>query len=546
MRNCRASLAMMIFAITCSAPVVRAQEESAAKESPFQETAVSVLSGGLLYFIEYGHFPHFLSYDKMKGRDFDAALHDRIHRFPDELLKVLADPNSPDNETAIMCLAYYACFARAHAAQLREKDLATAVDWALAPYTEKIQKGLVAGLDAKKEKTRVFAAVAILARDERHVRANDVLRAAVRSDDVETLMTACNLIGVARLNSPQGIAYLRFLMKHPKKEAREAAAGAAITLGPEARALTPDLIEMYKAGKNAVGVYYYPFALAGPQQGNLALMALEGLKEHVEPAIPLLVGRFDLSSDEEQIATLACLANVGQTRATYLTARKAVGSGRLPVKLAAACALLRIGCGGADEAELLKKALLDNATRTVAFESCQRFGPPSREIVAILISLLGSDEEDVRIQATFALGCIGTPARAAVPAITKLLARDDDHMKHTFRSVQVAAQSLAKIGGKEATAALSRVAGANSETTNPRFAMMYLTDVTDDLPPATLDVLVGALKGIHKDGAAMALSNLGERARPVRRHLEEYGNDPDIGWIIDTALRRIPANPRDR
>jgi hypothetical protein len=37
---------------------------------------------------------------------------------------------------------------------------------------------------------------------------------------------------------------------------------------------------------------------------------------------------------------------------------------------------------------------------------------------------------------------------------------------------------------------------------------------------------------------------LGEGARPVRRDLERLRQDPDVGWILDTALRRLSANSR--
>ena len=117
-------------------------------------------------------------------------------------------------------------------------------------------------------------------------------------------------------------------------------------------------------------------------------------------------------------------------------------------------------------------------------------------------------------------------------------------MTHTFHSTQAAAYALAKIRGKEAAAALLRV--ADSQASGARYAIMYLPDVGDDLPPTTLEVLVRVIKSDDgpKDMAAIALSNLGERARSVRRELESLLDDPAVGWIIDTALRRIPANPR--
>jgi hypothetical protein len=74
---------------------------------------------------------------------------------------------------------------------------------------------------------------------------------------------------------------------------------------------------------------------------------------------------------------------------------------------------------------------------------------------------------------------------------------------------------------------------------------MYLPELGDDLPPTALAVLVRAIEGNDrpKDMAAVALSNLGRRARPVRRDLERLLEVPEAGWILDTALGRIAANP---
>jgi hypothetical protein len=190
---------------------------------------------------------------------------------------------------------------------------------------------------------------------------------------------------------------------------------------------------------------------------------------------------------------------------------------------------------------LLKKALANDASKNLAIEICQQFGPPSREIAASLIAMLDDKNENVRISATRALARIGPLAAEAVPGIEKLLAKEEDGMTHTFTSTRSAAYALAKIRGKEAAAALLRV--ADSKASGARYAIMYLPDLGDDLSPTALAVLVRAIESDDrpKDVAAMALSNLGERARPVRRDLERLLDEPTAGWILDTALRRILA-----
>jgi hypothetical protein len=87
---------------------------------------------------------------------------------------------------------------------------------------------------------------------------------------------------------------------------------------------------------------------------------------------------------------------------------------------------------------------------------------------------------------------------------------------------------------------------ADSKVSGARNAMLYLPDLGDDLPPTALAVLVRAVKRDDRprEMAAITLANLGERARAARRELEGMGEDRAIGWIIDSALRRIPAHRR--
>jgi HEAT repeat protein len=426
-----------------------------------------------------------------------------------------------------------------------EKDLSFAVDLALAPHTGKIREALVASLQAKAPKTRLWAARALLCLDESHAKANELFQASAASADAKLLVETSNFIGLARLTSPQAIEYLGRLLKHRDPSVRESAAGAAITMGRSARDLAPALIALLETGENAKGQYYCPFVIGLPQGGNLALMALESLKEQAKPAIPAILARFAKANDEDQLTMLACLASIGhKDDACLATVRKTLKSDKSNLKLAAACTLLHLAPADREATGLLKKALANDATKNLAIEICQRFGPPSREIARSLLPMLDDQKEDVRINATHALARIGPPAAESVPGIEKLLAKEEDHMTHTFQSTQAAAHALAKIRGKEAAAALLRV--ADSKASGARYAIMYLPDLGDDLPPTALAVLVRAIESDDrpKDVAAIALSNLGERARPVRRDLERLLEEPTAGWILDTALRRIPAKPR--
>lgn len=532
-------IAMVLAVLPC--PSVALGHENSPKKTPFQETAASLLGGTALQLIDSWHFPHFASWARYNV-NADTIFRRRFRSFPDDLISALADQDAVNQEAAVSFLATYTSLARAHAAQLVEKNLSLAVDLALAPHTEKIRKALLASLRAKSPRVQLMAALTLLSLDERHVKANEILLASATSADAELLGETSHWIGVARLATPQVIEHLRQLLQHRDKSVRHKAVGAVITMGPAARELTPAVMRLLKTGKDAEGAYSYPFAMALPQQGNLALMALESLEEHAKAAAPALVTRFPKANTKDQITILGCLGNIGlKDDACLAIVRKCLENEKPNLKLAAACTLLRLAPADRQATDLLKKALADETTRSLVVGMCQRFGPPSPEIVATFVSMLDSKNENTRIEATRALAQIGPHARQAISAIEKLLAKDEDGRTHTFQSTRAAALALSKIRGKEAAAALLRVADSNAG--GARYAMIYLCDFGDDLPPNTLAVLVRAMEKEDgpRDSAAIALCNLGERARPVRRDLEPFLEVPEIGWIIDTALRRIPA-----
>jgi HEAT repeat protein len=547
-------VAILLGVFLCT-PSGFGQEKEEPKKTPFQETAEWLMSGSAIQLMEYWHLPHLTSWNRLIGDDgFGAFLNvgdtlagfqKRSQSFPDELVKALNNPDGVDHETAVEFLAAYACMARHHAAHFSEKSHSRAVDLALAPHTGKIREALVISLQAKAPKTRLMAALTLLSLEESRARANEVLEASAKFANAELLAEACGFIGSAHLTSPQAIAFLGRMLKHTDPTVREAAAGAAITMGRSARDLAPALIAFLETGKNAHGNYQYPLSISLPIPGNLALMSLESLAAYAKPAVPVILAQFTTASEEEQLAILACLANVGpKDKACLDLVRKTVKLEKAKLKLAAACTILHLAPGDREATELLQKALAEDTTKKTAIESCKRLGPPSREVVGSLLTLLDDKEEAVRVGALLALARIGPPAADAVLGIERLMAKEDGHITYTFHSFQAAANALARIRGKEAAAALLRV--ADSKTDGARYAMMYLPELGDDLPPTTLTVLLRAIKSDDrtKDMAAMALSNLGERARPVRRDLERMINDPAVGWILDTALRRIPANPR--
>lgn len=491
--------------------------------------------------VEHWHLPHFMSWSKLKGDDFDAEFRKRMASFPDDLVQAIGNRDSMDHKAAVQFTAVYAHWVRSHAAHLSAGNLAVAVDRALAPHTAKIRDGLVGSLQTKEAKTRLMAALTLLSLDEKHLKAIEILQASASSPDAELVSKTCECIGLAHLTSPEAFEYLRCALNHADKTVRQAAAVAVINMGPAASKMAPALITFLETGKEVEGTNQAPFTISIPQFGNLALIALESLKEHARPAIPTLLARFAKADPKDQTLMLACLANTGQKDAACLAiVRKLIQSEDIDLQLAAGCTLLHLIPGDQEGAKLLKKALGAEATRKNALNICRKLGPPSPEIVAVLTSMLDNKTETIRLDATLALARIGPHASEAVPALEKLLAKEEDGITHTFQSTRAAAAALAMIGGNKAAAALLRVADSN--VSGARYAVNCLTDLGAALPPTAPAVLVRIIKG--NDGpkveAAIALSNLGERARPVRKEMEGLLETAEVGWILDTALRRIP------
>lgn len=531
---------VLLAVAACFVKNVRADEP---KESPFQELATGLLGGAMMHMIEYGHFPHFASFHRAKG-DLDDETRKCCKRFPVDLIEAFGKQRSADQETAITSLAVYASYARRHALDLSSCDPARQVELAFAPHTEKIRKALVASLQ-EVPKTRLFAALTLLTLDDKDARANQAFAVAAKSA-TEPTSELCMFLGVARISSAEVLEYLRALLAHCSIEVRHQAANAIITMGPAARDVAPALVAFFQTGEEARGTYQYPFAITSSQEGNLALMAIESLQEHGRPAVPAILARFSRATDEDKIAMLACLASIRcKGKDCVALVRSAFDSKQSKLQLTAACTLLHLAPDDPRATRLIVTALKNEATRDEILEICGRVGPPSRAVVDALLPYLESKKEDTRISATRALAKIGPSAAKAVPAIERLLAKEENPQlytatSHTFQSLHAAANALARIGGKDAASALMRVAGR--DVGGSCYALMYLPQLGDDLPPNAVEVVTRALKSEERKlFAAMALSNLGERARPARRSLENLLDDPDIGWIVDTALRRIPA-----
>src|SRR5262249_18758964 len=175
-------------------------------------------------------------------------------------------------------------------------------------------------------------------------------------------------------------------------------------------------------------------------------------------------------------------------------------------------------------AALVKDALQskENDVRSQALQVCIEVGPKSPSLVAALRALLGDDNEYTRIGASEALVRIGPGAAAAVPDLEKLLTKAPDGLRHTFLSHSAAAHALSAVG-KEGAAALIRATAPGSG--GRTFAIHALGFLGREAPPAAVECLSRILSSKAEEGdarfhAAIALGQLGERARSARRVLE--------------------------
>jgi HEAT repeat protein len=341
------------------------------------------------------------------------------------------------------------------------------------------------------------------------------------------------------------------LLKDSDAELRDAAAEALGHVGPAAKSAAPALMELLndnaprlrEAAASALGTTgrgvegAVPAVIAALKDEN------SGVREHAAQAlfemgskelaaVPLLIGLLGDESADVRSSTADALGTIGpQAKAAVPALTRALDDKDRRVRRQAASALAHMGCEAEPAVPALIKLLEDESSaarqdtanprgrqqrregewtaRGAAALALGSIGPPAEAAVPALTELLRDKTADVRYSAAWALGGIGPRAKPAVPALIELLRSDE--MPQGF-----AARALGKIGAE-----------------------------ARDAVPALTQLLKGGTPGI-RPVAAQALGNMGPDAKAAVPALTELlkDKDPLLRLTVRDALEQItPALP---
>ena len=206
------------------------------------------------------------------------------------------------------------------------------------------------------------------------------------------------------------------------------------------------------------------------------------------------------------------------------------------VRAECADALGALGPGARSAVPALFAALADpsEAVRAAAARALARI-EPRPEDVPRLVAALGSPDAYVAGFAAWSLGNLGAAAEAAVPDLTRALARDDTNA--------VVAAALARIGPGAAAAVPALVDALKSENADQRWRAARTLGRIGPPAASSVDALTTALadpNGAVRQHAARALGRIGPAARPAAVALQRATGDPD------ESVRREARQALDR
>jgi HEAT repeat protein len=212
------------------------------------------------------------------------------------------------------------------------------------------------------------------------------------------------------------------------------------------------------------------------------------------------------------------------------------GDSSTGVRAAAAEALGAMGAAGRGSVPALFDTLGDpsEAVRYTAAQALSRLGPAPEDIPR-LVAALDSPDGYVAAFAAWSLGNLRAQARDAVPALVRVLDRDD--------TAVVAAGALARIGPAAGDAVPSLVAALGSPNSGRRWRAARTLGRIGPVAEAAVPALAAALGDPDawvRANAAKALGRMGIAARAAAPALQRATGDPDRG------VRREARHALDR
>ena len=218
--------------------------------------------------------------------------------------------------------------------------------------------------------------------------------------------------------------------------------------------------------------------------------------------------------------------------------------GHPAVRGAAATSLVRLG---PTAIAALEKALDKPALRTLAIEVLAACGSKAKSAVDNLVAALSDADPATRGDAAVALAAIGPDAAEAVPALTKLLAGDENEAGLRY----AAAYALGRIGPAAAPVAESLRGLATSDdelmATVAVWALLKIEPANKAQVATAVPVLRQALRSkrdLARLEAASALGDLGDAAVSAVPILELVSEDdplPAVRGAAAAALAKIKA-----
>jgi len=255
--------------------------------------------------------------------------------------------------------------------------------------------------------------------------------------------------------------------------------------------------------------------------------------------VPLLVEEIDDEDERTRMAAARALGDLKPDPDLFIPEVKRVLADATPEQMDRALTAFAT-LGSAAVPRLIDALDYEEIDEKVA-GILARIGPEAKDAVPALTKLLDRDDADARTEALIALAAMGPAAKSAVPEMEDAL--DDPDMNVRY----AAAFALGSVGpdAKGAKAALQkRLDGADEFlATISAWALAQIDPGCQVTSPKSVPLLIGALDSPSprvRQGAAEALGCLGPMAADAADELEALTDDP-VPAVSEAAREALDA-----